>query len=62
MVHNEMPPDELENNDKECMYQVPHKGKAYDEDNRAMYLKHKEYLIDTTRYTWIEEFDMSEDG
>ena len=62
MVHDEMPWDEFENDEKEHMYQVPHEGKVYDKDNRAMYLKLKEYLINTTGYTWIEEFDRSEDG
>ena len=29
---------------------------------RALYLKLKEYLVNTTGYTWNEEFDRSEDG
>ena len=36
--------DEFKNNNEEHMYQVPHKGEAYDKDNGAMYLKLKEYL------------------
>ena len=59
---NETPPDEFENDDKECMYQVPHEGELHDNDNRAMYLKLKEYLFNTTGYTWIEEFNRSDYG
>ena len=61
MVHDEMPLDEFMNDDVEHMYQVPHKGEAYDKGNRAVYLKLKEYLINTARYTRIEEFNRSED-
>ena len=41
-----MPPEEFQNNDKERMYQIPHKGKGHNKDNQTMYLKLKEYLID----------------
>ena len=36
MVCNDMPPDEFENNAKECMYQVPLNGNENLEDNKGI--------------------------
>ena len=57
-----MPPDEFENDAKERMYQVPLNGNAYMEDNKKVYLKLKEYLVETDGWAWIKTFDRSQDG
>ena len=57
-----MPPDEFENDAKEQMYQIPLAGDAYMEDNKKVYLKLKEYLVETEGWAWIKTFDRSQDG
>ena len=57
-----MPPDEFENDAEKRMYQVLLAGDAYMEDNKKVYLKLKEYLVETEGGAWIETFDRSQDG
>ena len=57
-----MPPDEFENKAREQMCQVTLAGDAYTEDNKKVYLKLKEYLIETEGWAWIETFNRSQDG
>ena len=35
---------------------------AYMEDNKKVYLKLKEYLVETDGWAWIKTFDRSQDG
>ena len=44
------------------MYQVPLAGDTYMEDNKKVYLKLKEYLVETEGWAWIKTFDRSQDG
>ena len=62
VVCDKMPPEELQNDDEERMYQLPHEGKGYNKDNQTVYLKLKEYLIDTNGYTWISDYNRSDNG
>ena len=57
-----MPPDEFDNDAEEQMYQVPLAGDTYMEDNKKVYLKLKEYLVETKGCMWIKSFDRSQDG
>ena len=44
------------------MYQGLLAGDANMEDNKKVYLKLKEYLVETKGWAWIETFDRSQDG
>ena len=44
------------------MYQVPLAGDTYTEDNKKVYLKLKEYLVETKGWAWIKTFDRPQDG
>ena len=43
------------------MYQVPLARDTYTEDNKKVYLKLKEYLVETKGWAWIKTFDRSQD-
>ena len=44
------------------MFQVLLARDAYTEDNKMVYLKLKEYLIETDDWAWIKTLDRSQDG
>ena len=44
------------------MFQMQLNGATFDEDNRAVYLKLKSFLIDTAGWAWIEPYDATKDG
>jgi hypothetical protein len=62
VVRDANPPDQLENEAEEHMYQVPLDGNAYTEDSKTVYLKLKQYLIKMDGWAWIANFDRSQDG
>jgi uncharacterized membrane protein YgcG len=44
------------------MYQLPLTGGAFEEDNKQTFRLLKSYLINTPGWTWIESFDVTENG
>ena len=44
------------------MYQVLLAGDTHTEVNKKVYLKLKEYLVETESWAWIETFDRSQDS
>ena len=44
------------------MYQVPLAGDTYTEDNKKVYLKLNEYLVETKGWAWIKALDRSQDS
>ncbi len=48
---------------KRCiMYQLPLTGKAYNMDNKLVYHLLKSFLINTSGWTWIEPYNVTENG
>ena len=47
---------------KRCMYQLPLTGKAYNTDNKLVYHLLKSFLINTSGWTWIEPYNVTENG
>jgi hypothetical protein len=45
-----------------CIFQLPLAGGAYKEDNKVVYCLLKSFLVNMAGWTWIEGFDMAEDG
>jgi len=62
VVHDANPPDNLETEEMHRMYQIQLAGEGYESDNHAIYCKLKEFLVNTPGYTWIEEFNATENG
>jgi hypothetical protein len=44
------------------MYQLPLTGKAYSMDNKSVYHLLKNFLVNTSGWTWIEPYDTMENG
>ena len=44
------------------LYQYPHTGRHYDEDNKAVYRLLSDLLNGTTGYEWIQAFERSQNG
>ena len=60
---DQVPADaDFESEQQRRMFQLPLQGEAYRLDNQKVYQKLKAFLVDTSGYAWIEEFDAAEDG
>jgi len=62
VVRDAVQPANLETEEMRRMYQIQLAGEGYERDNRIVYQKLKEFLINTPGYAWIEEFNGTEDG
>mmetsp|Transcript_6862 Transcript_6862/g.12587 ORF Transcript_6862/g.12587 Transcript_6862/m.12587 type:complete len:356 (-) Transcript_6862:3563-4630(-) len=62
VVHDAVQPANLETEEMQRMYQIQLAGEGYERDNRAVYQKLKEFLVNTLGYAWIEQFNGTEDG
>ncbi len=61
-VHNVVIPVVFVDDAKRCMYQLPLTGKAYNMDNKSVYHLLKSFLINTSGWTWIESYNVTENG
>ena len=47
---------------EERIFQMPITGPEFDSENRTVYRKLKAFLVSTTGYAWIEQFDKTKNG
>jgi hypothetical protein len=62
IMHNVVIPAEFVNDAKRPMYQLPLTGKAYSMDNKSVYHLLKSFLVNTSAWTWIEPYIVTENG
>ncbi len=55
-------PVEFVNDAERCMYQLPLTGEAYSTDNKLVYHLLKSFIVNTSGWTWIEPYNVTENG